>query len=262
MTSTSSKIGKRAPHGSPHGKPPPPTPMRHAKPQPDDTRTDERQVREDRILDAAATLLVRWGYRKTTIDDVAREAGVGKGTIYLHWKDKTELFVAAIWRASRQATEDMTRRMAADPAGGRFHRMWTHGMLAILASPLIAEMMKGRSDIFQGLMDAISPETLAQLVGNADAHIVQLQAAGLIRADLPASIITYLLGALKLGIIHAADVVEQEHIPSLEHLSEALSDLMRRWLEPDQFPSDSTAGKQIMAEWLEQSIEIGSQQQQ
>ncbi|GAC1395003.1 MAG: hypothetical protein NVSMB65_13760 [Chloroflexota bacterium] len=46
--------------------------------------TDERQRREERILDAAATLLVRWGYRKTTLDDVAREAGVGKGTIYLH----------------------------------------------------------------------------------------------------------------------------------------------------------------------------------
>ncbi len=44
---------------------------------------DERQRREERLLDAATTLLVRWGYRKTTIDDVAREAGVGKGTIYL-----------------------------------------------------------------------------------------------------------------------------------------------------------------------------------
>ncbi len=51
---------------------------------------DERKLREERLLDVATTLLVRWGYRKTTIDDVAREAGVGKGTIYLHWKDKNE----------------------------------------------------------------------------------------------------------------------------------------------------------------------------
>ena len=47
--------------------------------------SDERKLREERLLDVATTLLVRWGYRKTTIDDVAREAGVGKGTIYLHW---------------------------------------------------------------------------------------------------------------------------------------------------------------------------------
>ena len=71
---------------------------------------DERQQREEQILDAAAALLVRWGYRKTTIDDVAREAGVGKGTIYLHWKDKNELFRAAIWRASEQ----VPRSQAAD----------------------------------------------------------------------------------------------------------------------------------------------------
>src|SRR5262252_7385414 len=89
-------------------------PQQQAEPE----QPNERQQREERILDAAATLLVRWGYRKTTIDDVAREAGVGKGTIYLHWKDKNELFRAAIWRASQQATEDMMQRIAADAEGG------------------------------------------------------------------------------------------------------------------------------------------------
>ena len=64
--------------------------------------SDERKLREERILDAATALLVRWGYRKTTIDDVAREAGVGKGTIYLHWKDKNELFRTAIWREQKR----------------------------------------------------------------------------------------------------------------------------------------------------------------
>src|SRR5215472_14971786 len=66
----------------------------------------ERKLREERILDTAAAMLVRWGYRKTTIDDVAREAGVGKGTIYLHWKDKNELFRAAILRVNQQVSED------------------------------------------------------------------------------------------------------------------------------------------------------------
>ena len=33
-------------------------------------------VRAERILDAAATLVERWGYNKTTIDDIARQSGV------------------------------------------------------------------------------------------------------------------------------------------------------------------------------------------
>ncbi len=222
---------------------------------------DERQQREERILDAAVALLVRWGYRKTTIDDVAREAGVGKGTIYLHWKDKNELFLAAIWRASKQASDDMMQRVAADPEGGLFHRVWTHGLLAIFSNPLIAALMKGRTDIFQGLLDTLDQKTLNQLVGNADAHIVQLQQAGLIRTDLPVPVITFLIGALKIGLIHVSDLTDQERMPSTEQLTEAISDLMRRWLEPEHLPSDSAAGKHIMAEWLEQANEIMTQSQ-
>src|SRR5271165_6385968 len=115
---------------------------------------DDRTWREERILDAATTLLVRWGYRKTTIDDVAREAGVGKGTIYLHWKDKNELFRAAIWREQQRFTEDVKQRIAADPDGGLLHRTTTHGILATLSSPLMAAMFTGKSDIFNGVLGA------------------------------------------------------------------------------------------------------------
>lgn len=223
--------------------------------------SDERKLREERILDAAAMLLVRWGYRKTTIDDVAREAGVGKGTIYLHWKDKTELFRAAIWRASEQVTEDVMQRIAADPDGGLFHRLWTHGMLAILANPLLAALMQGNPDIFQGLMDTLEPELLNQLAGNAEEHIAQLQRAGLIRADLPVSVITYLMGALKMGIISMVGVAGALPVPSTEQLTEVLSDLMRRWLEPDHLPSDSTVGKALIVDWLQQVNEIERRQQ-
>ena len=212
-------------------------------------------------LAAAAALLVRWGYRKTTIDDVAREAGVGKGTIYLHWKDKNELFRAAIWRASKQTSDDAIQRILADPEGGLFHRVWTHGMLAVLSNPLMAALMKGQPDIFQGLIDALDPKILSQLVGNAEEHITRLQQAGLIRADLPVPVITFLVGALKIGIIHTSDFVDQEHLPSMEQLTEALSDLMRRWLEPEHLPSDTTIGKHIMAEWLEQVNAIEQQAQ-
>jgi len=218
---------------------------------PDAQPRDDRQQREERILDAASALLTRWGYRKTTIDDVAREAGVGKGTIYLHWKDKTALFTAAIWRASRQVTIDAQRRIAADPEGGRFHRLWTHGMLAILANPLLAALMAGDTDMFQGLLETMSPELRGQLIGNVEEHIIQLQAAGLIRSDLSVPAITFLMSALKMGLITAADVMRNQVALSPEELAEALSDLMRRWLEPDDLPTDNSEGKRLMNDWMD-----------
>ena len=213
--------------------------------------SDERKLREERLLDAAATLLVRWGYRKTTIDDVAREAGVGKGTIYLHWKDKNELFRAAIWREQQRYTEEVQRRIAADPEGGLLHRITVHGMLAALSNPLMAAIIRGKSDIFNGFLGAYDPSFLNQVVGDADAYFVQLQHAGLIRTDVPASIITYMLTALKVGVINSPDIISQEHMPSMEQLTEVLSDLIRRWLEPEQLPSKSDVGKQLWTEYLD-----------
>ena len=219
--------------------------------QPGQPESDERKLREERILDAATTLPVRWGYRKTTIDDVAREAGVGKGTIYLHWKDKNDLFRAAIWRERQRYSEELQRRIAADPEGGLLHRITVHGMLTALSNPLMAAIIRGKSDIFNGFIGGYDPGFLNQLVGDADAYFVQLQHAGLIRADIPASIITYLLTALKVGVINSPDIFSQEHMPSMEQLTEVLSDLVRRWLEPEQLPSKSDVGKQLWTEYLD-----------
>src|SRR6516162_1170309 len=134
--------------------------------QPGQPGSDERKLREERILDAATTLLVRWGYRKTTIDDVASEAGVGKGTIYLHWKDKNELFRAAIWREEQRYSEEMQRRIAADPEGGLLHRITVHGMLAALTNPLMTTILRGNSDIFNGFLGAYDQSFLNQLLGD------------------------------------------------------------------------------------------------
>ncbi len=214
---------------------------------------DDRRVRELRILEAAAGLLARWGYRKTTVDDVARTAGVGKGTIYLHWPDKTALFRAAIWHASEKATATMVRRMADDPEGGHFYRLWTHGMVAVYSDPLLAAIMSGRADILRGLVDSLEPGTTAELFGNSETQIERLQAAGLIRDDVAPSVIAFMITSLKLGIIDAAALTPA---PTPGELTEALSDVMRRWLEPATPPTDSSEGKRIIAEWLEQTNAI------
>jgi AcrR family transcriptional regulator len=230
--------------------------------EPTPPQPDARTQRAEHILDTAATLLVRWGFRKTTVDDVARAAGVAKGTIYLHWKDKNELFRAALMRAQEQVNSEMRERIAADPEGGLPHRLWTHGTLAALANPLMAAVLKGRTDLFQGLRGAFEPTTVQQMVGDYEAYIIQLQQAGLIRADLPVPTITFVTSALKIGLINTPDLFGPEQTPSLEQLTETISDLIRRWLEPDRQPGDQEAGKRFAAEWLEKLQQIEQDLQQ
>jgi AcrR family transcriptional regulator len=48
------------------------------------------EVREA-ILDSAGRLLAKYGYKKMTVEDIAHEAGIGKGTVYLYFPSKEEV---------------------------------------------------------------------------------------------------------------------------------------------------------------------------
>lgn len=51
-----------------------------------------------KILDAAEERLWRYGFKKTTIDEIAADAGVGKGTVYLHFDSKEDIGLAIVAR--------------------------------------------------------------------------------------------------------------------------------------------------------------------
>ncbi len=53
------------------------------------------QDKKQRILDAARELMVRRGFQDLVMDDIAREADIAKGTLFLYFKSKEDLFAAA-----------------------------------------------------------------------------------------------------------------------------------------------------------------------
>jgi AcrR family transcriptional regulator len=71
------------------------------------------------ILDSAANLFQKWGYNKTTIEDIAKSAGKGKSSLYYYYKDKEEIFSAVITREVNSVftviSENMNKhKLAAD----------------------------------------------------------------------------------------------------------------------------------------------------
>ncbi|HTD14730.1 MAG TPA: helix-turn-helix domain-containing protein, partial [Chthoniobacterales bacterium] len=71
------------------------------------SKFNKRALRAHRILDAAAQLLERWGYSRVTIDDIAKQADVGKGTVYLHWPNREALFMAVLQRELLQFMDEL-----------------------------------------------------------------------------------------------------------------------------------------------------------
>jgi len=73
-------------------------------------KADKREA----ILQAAWGLIRHYGYGKTTIDDIARKAGVGKGTIYLYFRSKTEIMLALTDLTNQRITGEIERIAAED----------------------------------------------------------------------------------------------------------------------------------------------------
>jgi AcrR family transcriptional regulator len=78
----------------------------------------------DRLLDVAERLLARLGYQKTTMEDLAREAGLSKRTIYLHFAGKEEAMLSTIDRIVERLLDRLREAAASGgPAADRLRRM-------------------------------------------------------------------------------------------------------------------------------------------
>src|SRR5215213_8738039 len=85
-----------------------------SEPKPSSSRAERAAGRRGAIIEAAMDEFIARGFAATRLDDVARRAGVAKGTIYLHFKDKESMFEELI----RTAIVPLIGRMHAPPPIG------------------------------------------------------------------------------------------------------------------------------------------------
>lgn len=70
-----------------------------------------REYTRDAVLAAAGRLFYRYGYRKTAVDDIARESGICRATVYLHFANKEKIALSWIGTQFREM-EDEVREIA------------------------------------------------------------------------------------------------------------------------------------------------------
>lgn len=56
----------------------------------------EEVDKKELIMSSAETIFTRFGYHKTSMDDIAKEAGIGKGTIYYYYKSKEDILLELV----------------------------------------------------------------------------------------------------------------------------------------------------------------------
>jgi AcrR family transcriptional regulator len=76
------------------------------------------------IMHAAAECLARFGYEKTTMEDIGRRVGLNKASLYYYFKNKEALFTTVVIDAARQFIDTLQVKVAA--AGGARQQVETY----------------------------------------------------------------------------------------------------------------------------------------
>lgn len=134
---------------------------------------DPKVLKRVRILDAAEALFMRQGYVKTSMDGVAKEAGVAKGTLYLYFKKKADLILSALGREKRQYIRGIMDVFDESlPAEERMRRWIKAVILAGTKMPLSGRIMGGGE--LSALMDDLPPAIRGQTNRNRDTFVVPM----------------------------------------------------------------------------------------
>ncbi|MCC7045668.1 MAG: TetR/AcrR family transcriptional regulator [Alphaproteobacteria bacterium] len=97
------------------------------------TRFSEQKRRQ--ILEAAGRLFLAQGYEITTMDAIAREAGVSKATVYAHAKNKQELFAAIVRGRSSLVYQAVDATDAAALGAEQALRQFARRFMEVIMAP-------------------------------------------------------------------------------------------------------------------------------
>ncbi|MEO3868492.1 helix-turn-helix domain-containing protein [Nonomuraea sp. B12E4] len=204
------------------------------RPPQDPARQAERA---HRILDAAAELILRWGYDKTTIDDVAKRAEVSKGTIYLHWKTRDELFSALLRRERVHMLAEVRRSEPAtlSAVSGEIAR-------TLLRRPLLKAVLSGDSEVLGKLTRQKRQGTGGLEPGDAfEGYLAELIRLGTVR-DKPGDHIR-VINSIVYGFLMLPGGAS---LPG-DTIADLVADTVERAMSPGREPTDEQAAAMARA---------------
>lgn len=186
--------------------------------------------RRARLLDAAEDLFVRWGFNKTSVEDIAQASGISKGAVYLEFPSKEELLRAVLCRELVRFTADWLARIESEPGEFSFAKMFQHHLAAMRARPLMLALSTRDRQALGGFMRR-ETELSAAFSAQCEEFFAGLQAAGVVRDDIPPRAAAYVLNALDYGLMLADEVVPPEQRVSFDEALQALALLLDRGLD-------------------------------
>src|SRR5882724_1444309 len=199
---------------------------------------DEKE-REQAILDAAAKILLRHGYNKTTMSDVADAVDLNRALLYLHFKSKDELVEALIVRELNNYGEEWINSLEADPLGGTVTSLYRITLHIINGNSLRAAIHTQDEQTFGKYLR--KPDNLFARLPTTylTRDFLQImQDAGAVRQDVNIAAMAFILDTLTPALLEtlSARVAEARgeskpsNKPTSDELIETIAEMLERML--------------------------------
>jgi TetR/AcrR family transcriptional regulator, fatty acid metabolism regulator protein len=146
------------------------------------------------IIDAAIRVFARTGFYNSRVSDIAREAGIASGTIYLYFKTKDEILVTLFRERMAEWVEFVRGEIAAEPDPvAKLRRLVALHFSVLESNPDLAEVvqveLRQGHKFFRGASAHEVSAYFALIGGVLEAGI----ASGQIRSDVPVKLATKML---------------------------------------------------------------------
>ncbi|MEM8926095.1 MAG: TetR/AcrR family transcriptional regulator [Actinomycetota bacterium] len=198
--------------------------------------SDKVARREERILDAASELFVRYGYDKTTVDEIAKAAGVSKGMIYLHAKSKQDLLEKLIVREMERYGPTWLEQMDDDAEGGTIAGLYRGTLRAMRSSPFMEAVFHQDGHVFGNYLR--QPDNIYRRLSETETEphrrtiVRRMQETGAMRDDLSADVVAHIMNIIAVGLVTSGRLVAAKHTPPIEEVVEGIAVIMDRALTP------------------------------
>ena len=146
------------------------------------------------IIDAAIRVFARTGYYNSRVSDVAREAGIASGTIYLYFATKDEILVTLFRQKMAEWVASVRKEIAGeqDPIA-KIRRIVALHFKVLEDNPALAEVVQVELRQGQKFFRGASAQEISAYFDVIQGVLEEGIAAGAIRRDLPVKVATKML---------------------------------------------------------------------
>jgi TetR/AcrR family fatty acid metabolism transcriptional regulator len=193
------------------------------------------ELRKNQILDAAKKLIARKGYYQTHVEDVLHEVKMGRGTFYLYFKNKEDLFISILekfldeWEEAVLAT---TMNPDRSDLQAYFQSLITRSLQFFKQNEDLCNIYlrigPGINEIFEPYIERFEQKMLKYVIDELKRGLQ----AGFFRKDLDIEVVANIIVGAHLRLAYYYFVVKKRKrgLPKINHISDEFFNLIVRGL--------------------------------